>query len=211
MSELLETPAGKIAQVIYPIHELLAQRWSPRSFADRPVQQQKLGSLLEAARWAASSYNEQPWSVLVATADQPHEHERLASCLNEFNRSWAGKAPVLMLLATKLDFDRTGEPNRHAFHDVGLALGNLAIQATAEGLSLHMLAGFFPERARELYAIPETHEPVVMLAIGYRGSADALPEALRQKEQASRTRKPLEEFVFTGHWGQAAPVSHPQH
>lgn len=196
----------KLADNQHPIHELIQRRWSPRAFADRAVDNETLCSLLEAARWAPSSYNEQPWSFIVATNQQPDEFQRLLSCLVEFNAAWAQHAPVLMLSVAATQFERNAKPNRHAFHDVGLAVENLVLQATALGLVAHQMAGFDVEKARAVYEIPESHEPVAAIALGYPGDADALPESLRDREKEPRARKPLEAFVFSGRWGSAAPL-----
>jgi len=198
----------KLAETRYPIHELLRERWSPRAFADRMVEPEKLRSLLEAARWAPSSFNEQPWSFIVATKEHPGEYERLLSCLVEGNIRWAQHAPVLMLSVARLAFERNQKPNRHAFHDVGLAVENLVIQATALGLAVHQMAGFHVDKARELFSIPDGHEPVAAMAIGFPGDPARLPDDLRERELAPRTRKPLESFVFSGQWGQPSPLVH---
>jgi len=197
----------KLAETTYPIHDLLRQRWSPRAFADRLIEPEKLRSLLEAARWAPSSYNEQPWSFIVATRENPTEFNRLLTCLVEGNIRWAQHAPVLMISVAKMAFDRNKKPNRHAYHDVGLAVENLVIQGTALGLSVHQMAGFHVDKAREMYAIPEGYEPVAAMAIGYPGDPEGLPEDLRERELAPRTRKSLESFVFSGQWGQSAPLT----
>jgi len=198
----------KLAEIRYPIHELLRERWSPRAFADRTVEPEKLRSLLEAARWAPSSFNEQPWSFIVATKEHPGEYERLLSCLVEGNVRWAQHAPVLMLSVARLAFERNQKPNRHAFHDVGLAVENLVIQATALGLAVHQMAGFHVDKARELFSIPDGHEPVAALVLGFPGDPAGLPEDLREREVAPRIRKPLESFVFSGQWGQFSPLVH---
>jgi nitroreductase len=191
----------KTATTSYPIHDLLAERWSPRAFSDRPLEREKLGSLLEAARWAPSCFNEQPWTLLVATRDDRAGFNRLASCLMEAN-SWAKDAPVLILSVAKLTFERNGKPNRHAFHDVGLAMGNLTVQAQSVGLSVHQMAGFDAERAREVLRIPKGFDPVAMIVVGYRAEQDALPEALREREVASRDRKELDSIVFAAAWNE---------
>ncbi|MGH7422711.1 MAG: nitroreductase family protein, partial [Candidatus Methylomirabilales bacterium] len=190
----------KLAETRYPIHELLRERWSPRAFADRMVEPEKLRSLLEAARWAPSSFNEQPWSFIVATKEHPGEYERLLSCLVEGNVRWAQHAPVLMLSVAKLVFERNQKPNRHAFHDVGLAVENLVIQGMVLGLFVHQMAGFHADRAREVYGIPEGYDPVAAMAIGYLDDPGRLPDDLREREVAPRIRKPLESFVFSGQW-----------
>ncbi len=197
------TPHVKHALVDYPILPLLRQRWSPRSFADRPVEPAKLLSILEAARWSASGGNGQPWYFLLAKREDQEEYAKLAACLNPSNAEWADQAPVLLLTVASM-VTSNGRPNRHAFHDVGLATQNLTIQALSLALYVHPMAGFSADKARELFAIPEGYEPVTMLALGYLGEAEALSEQRRQQETAPRTRKPLSEFVFSGSWGRPA-------
>ncbi len=192
----------KVAETRAPIDELLARRWSPYVFSERSVAPEILLSLLEAARWAPSSFNEQPWAFLVATKENPAEFERLLSCLVPANQEWARQAPVLMLSVAKLNFDRGGKSNRHAFHDVGLAAMSLVVEAMAHGLYVHQMAGILPERARELYSIPEGWDAVAGIAIGYVGDSSAVSEKLRQRDAAPRSRKPLEQMVFSGRWGQ---------
>ena len=195
----------KPAETQYPIHDLIKRRWSPRAFSAQAVEREKLLSLLEAARWAASCFNEQPWSFIVATKESEEEYERLLGCLVESNARWARQAPVLMLSVAKLNFERNAKPNRHAFHDVGQAAASLTLQATALGLVVHQMAGFDVAKAREQFNIPEGYEPVAAIAVGYQGDAGSLPEDLREKEVAPRTRRPLESFVYTGTWGQTSP------
>ncbi|MBO3460186.1 nitroreductase family protein [Aetokthonos hydrillicola Thurmond2011] len=190
----------KLAQTQYPVHDFIGRRWSPRAFSDRPVEQDKLLSVLEAARWAPSSYNHQPWSFIVATKDDSTEYSRLLNILVEFNQGWAKNAPVLILAVAKTHND-DGKINRHAFHDVGLAIENLVIQATALGLSVHQIAGFSVDAARKEYRIPEGYEPATAIVVGYAGDPQNLSDGLRERELAPRIRKPLKEFVFTGQWG----------
>ncbi len=197
----------KPAQTDYPIEEILKRRWSPRAFSDRMVEPEKLRSLWEAARWAPSSFNEQPWHFIVATRDKPAEHEKLLSCLVEKNQQWARNAPVLMVSVTELNFAKTGKPNRHAFHDVGLAMGNLLVEATALNLFVHQMAGFSPEKVKELFTVPEGFEPVAAIAIGYGADPSAAPEAFRQQETAPRSRKSINSFVFEGKWGEKSPLA----
>ena len=196
----------KPAQTEYPILEILKRRWSPRAFSDQMVEPEKLLSLFEAARWAPSSFNGQPWYFVLATKQKPDEHARLLSCLAEKNQQWARMAPVLMVSIAKLNFEKTGKPNRHAFHDVGLALGNLIVQATAMDLFVHQMAGFSPQKVAELYKIPDEFEPVAAMAIGYAGSVQDLPEPFRERELGPRTRKLIPSFVFESRWGQPAPL-----
>jgi nitroreductase len=190
----------------HPIHELLARRWSPYAFADRPVSDEDLRSVFEAARWAASSYNEQPWTYLVATKRDPAEFERLLSCLVEGNQAWAKAAPVLGIGCTSLLFALNGKPNAAAIHDLGLASASLTLEATARGLLVHQMIGIVPDKVRELYRVPDGVQPLTGLAIGYAADPSTLPEKLRERDLAPRKRKPLAEFVFTGAWGTASNV-----
>ena len=196
--------APKQATPDHPIHELIARRWSPYAFADRPVSDDDLRSLFEAARWAASSYNEQPWRYIVATKANPDAFERMLSCLVEGNQAWAAAAPVLALGCASLRFARNDQPNSAAFHDLGIASATLTLEATARGLFVHQMIGILPDKARELYRIPEGVQPLTGLAVGYAADANTLPEKLRERDLAPRGRKPLAEFVFDGEWGAAS-------
>jgi nitroreductase len=200
------TALQKAAETGTPIHELIRNRWSPRAFDGRPVEHEKLRSLFEAARWAASSYNAQPWFFIVGTKEDPGGYNKIHDCFVEFNQSWAKSAPVLALSAARMQFEHNGTPNAHAFHDVGQAAANLALQATALGLQVHQMAGILPEKARELFGIPEGYQAVAGFAIGYPGDPTGLPDKLREQEHAPRSRKPLDSFVFNGKWGHVSPV-----
>jgi nitroreductase len=197
---------GKRASAEYPIQELLAERWSPYAFDDRPVPEDDLRSLFEAARWAASSFNEQPWTYIVATKGDPEQFQQVLSCLIEFNQVWAKGAPVLALAIASLTSARNGQVNRAAVHDLGLAAGNLLVEATARGLFVHQMLGIFPDRARQVFDIPEGFEAWTAIAIGYRGDPTSLPDALRGRESLPRQRKPLHQFVFSGKWGSPSPL-----
>ena len=197
---------GKTADTEHPIQQLLAERWSPYAFAEREVSAEDLRSLFEAARWAPSSYNEQPWSYILATRTQRAEFERLLSCLVDANQTWAKNAPVLALGITRTSFTRNDRPNAAAEHDLGLAAGNLLVEAGARGLVVHQMIGIRPDRARELYGIPEHSQALTALAIGYLGDPSTLPENLRERDLAPRTRKNLSEFVFEGRFGEAAAI-----
>ncbi|OUL35807.1 nitroreductase family protein [Nostoc sp. 106C] len=197
---------NKTAETQYLVEDLLRERWSPSAFSEQPVETEKLRTVLEAAGWAASSYNEQPWSYIIATKDNPAEFQRLLDCLAEGNQEWAKNAPVLMLSVTKLYFERNGVENRHAFHDVGAASATLAIQAMALGLFIHQMAGFDVTKAKQVYGIPDGYEPVAAIALGYLGDPENLSQRLQQREFAPRQRKPLETFVFSGSWNQVSPL-----
>lgn len=185
-----------------PVHDLIRHRWSPRAFDPRPVESEKLRSLFEAARWAASSFNAQPWYFIVGTKDDPTTYQQVLDTFIEFNQGWAQGAPVVALSVAGLNFSNNAKPNRHAFHDVGQAAANLAIEATAQGLVIHQMAGIDPEKARRTFAIPEGYEAVAGIAIGYPGDPENLSDSLRARELAPRERKPLESFVFGGTWGE---------
>ena len=197
----------KAAQTDYPVLEVIRERWSPRAFAERAVEKEKLLSVLEAARWASSSNNRQPWRFIV-TRRGDESFGRLLECLREGNVGWAQHASVLILSLAEKEFpargDKPARENRHAWHDVGSAVGNLILQATALNLYVHQMAGFYPEKASEAFRVPGTFEPVAVLALGYLGDADNLPDALRERELAERTRKPLEELVYGENFGKKA-------
>lgn len=194
--------SSKLPQTTYPIHDLLVKRWSPSIFADIPIDQDTLLALLEAARWAPSCFNEQPWFFIVASKDNTAQYERLFGCLVEANQKWASTAPVLMLSVAKLHFDRNGKPNRHAQHDVGLAAENLVIEAMSRDIYVHQMGGFDADKARSVFQIPEGYEPMAAMAIGYKGATEQAPEDLVKRESGERTRKKLGDFIFGGKWGE---------
>jgi nitroreductase len=208
LSEIEESKMHKPAPAHHPVHELIQHRWSPRAFSAQPVPPDVLRSLFEAARWAASSSNEQPWAFLVTTSHDKENHEKMISTLVEFNQSWAKHAPVLAIAVSEMAFAKTGKPNPNAFYDTGAAVANLSFEATSRGLFVHQMAGFDSHKAIELFEIPSGWEPIAAFTIGYPGDADALPEKLREREHAPRERKPLESFVMGGHWGKAASFLH---
>jgi nitroreductase len=191
-------------EVESPIIDGLRRRWSPRAFADRPVEPEKLRSLLEAARWAPSSFNAQPWNFIVATKDDPADFARLLDCLVAGNQIWARSAPVLMVSVATSAFAHNGKPNRHSFYDTGAAVAMLTVQATVMDLYVHQMAGFVPEKVKAAYNVPDTAEPVSAIAVGYLGDPAILPEDLRKREETPGTRKRAVEFVFARGWGQPA-------
>jgi nitroreductase len=196
----------KWAQPDHPVQEEIARRWSPYVFSSRPVADADLRCLFEAARWAASSYNEQPWRYLVANNTQADEFANILSCLVEANQVWARHAPVLAIGVVSLRFARNGKPNKAAVHDLGAASASLTFEATARGLTVHQMIGIVPERVRELFAVPEEYEPYTGLAIGYPGDPDSADEKMRQRDLAPRSRKALCELVFAGSWGKSSPL-----
>jgi nitroreductase len=194
----------KRAPTDFPVHDLIAERWSPRAFSDKPVAPDVLQSLFEAARWAPSSSNEQPWAYIVATKDDPENFAKLLSVLVPFNATWAQHAPVLALAVAKLSFEKNATPNRNAQYDVGAASAWLTVEATSRGLFVHQMAGYDHDKARQVFDIPAGWEPIAAMAIGYPGDPDSLPQPLRDREVAPRTRKPISTFVMSGGWGKKA-------
>ena len=196
-------PEGKYAETVPGVAELFRVRWSPRSFSDRPVSPETLTAILDAGRWAASSYNEQPWRFIVATKDDPEAFQALLGVLLPFNQAWAKSAAVLILTAARSNFSHNETPNKYALHDAGAALAYMMLQATASGLQSHAMAGFDHDKAREVAGIPPEFQVGAVVAIGYPDSADKLPnDQMKQQELAARKRKALPEVAFKGRWGQ---------
>jgi len=197
----------KHADTDHPIHDAIAHRWSPCAFADRPVATEDLQSIFEAARWSASSYNEQPWNYIVSTQAEPDAFKTMLSCLVDANQVWAKRAPVLALGVTRLTFAASGKENLAAHHDLGAASTTLQIEATIRGLHVHQMIGVLHDRVREVYGIPKEFEPLTALAIGYLAPAETLPENLQSRDKSARSRKPLREFIFSGTWDHAASLT----
>jgi nitroreductase len=196
----------KPAPTRFPVHELVARRWSPRAFSERPIEPEKLRSVFEAARWAPSSMNEQPWRFIMASRDDEATWNKLLACLVETNRMWAFRAPVLILSVANLNFEENGRPNRHALHDTGMAVENLVLQAVACGLAAHQMAGFDVEKARAGFRIPAEYQPLAVIAVGYPGDPTILPDNLRARELSPRERNEAAAFVFSGEWGRPSPL-----
>ena len=154
-----------------------------------------MGRLMEAARWAPSSRNLQPWRFIVATKDDPDAYEKLLAVIKEGNRHWAKNAPLLMLTITRTETD--GRVNGSALHDLGLAVANLTVQATAMGLGVHQMGGIYPEVAREQYGIPDEYAIHTGIAVGYRAEPDTLPDDLAEREKQPRDRSRFPS-LFTG-------------
>lgn len=176
----------------------LKDRWSPRLFANKPVGEEVLTTLFEAARWAPSSFNMQPWRFIVSNWFEDREaFDRMVQLLTPKNKAWAQHAPILFLTVAEVENERG--TNRYAWHDVGLAMGNLLAQATAMGLSVHQMAGFHREQAREELNIPGNFEPVAMAALGYRSELQN-EEGILERDPVHRSRKELNEIVYTNQW-----------
>ncbi|MFO7939003.1 MAG: nitroreductase family protein [Bacteroidales bacterium] len=179
------------------ILSILTERYSPVAFSDKPVDDATLQLLFEAASKAPSSYNDQPWHFFVARKDQEELYPQLFDALMEANQLWAKTAPVLMLSAAQMISPTSGKENRFAFHDTGMAMGNLLAQATHMGLFVHQMGGYSVSKARKAAALPDNMEPVAMIALGYKGDVNQLPESLHEKDQKRSDRKAIDEFVFT--------------
>lgn len=192
----------KHARPDHPIHEILANRWSPYAFEPRPVPEEDLLRCFEAARWAPSSYNEQPWTFLLARRQDEDEFEKMLGCLAEANQKWARNVSALILTVVSRNFSLDGRLNKAAEHDIGLAAANFSAQATALGLHVHQMIGIHPDHAREVYSVPEGHDVFTAIAVGYAAEGDGANEALLERDQKPRSRKPLAEAVFSGSWGQ---------
>lgn len=186
----------KSSEVESEINQLIEQRSSKRAYSTQAVEPALIRSLFEAARWAPSANNEQPWVYLYATKDQPELWGKLFDTLNDGNKIWAERAPLLVLSMVRKSFARSGNPNGSAKYDLGAANAFLSLQATHLNLNVHQMGGFDREKARINLNIPETHEAAIMLAIGYPGEASMLPENLKVRETSPRERFIQESFVM---------------
>lgn len=182
----------------FPVNDDIAQRWSGRAFTDEPLSEQMIGQLVEAFRWAPSCFNEQPWRLAIGRRGDA-QFDRIASALMQGN-GWAKQAAALIVTVAKTHFTQTNEPNKHAWHDVGLAAGQMGLQATSLGLNMHQMAGFDPDKIREVLQIPQGFEPVTVIAVGHRGQPDTLEEPLKSREIAAQKRKSQAEIIYDGHW-----------
>ena len=196
----------KHAAAAHEILDVIRHRWSPRAFdPGRGVSMTDLRIVFEAARWAPSSYNEQPWRFVVADRRlHPKAFADLLGTVEPQNREWARHAPVLVLVAASARSKRTGGVNQSAWYDTGQAVGFLTLQATGLGLAVRQMEGFNRDAARQVCAVPPDFEPVVAMALGYAGDPEILTsERHRAAERQPRKRQPAEEFVFEGVWGRA--------
>ena len=189
---MIETKVG--------VHSLIENRRSPRAFdRERKISSEMLTNLLEAARWAPSANNIQPWRFIVGQKGDA-THQKIASALSEGNRIWAEHAPILILAVTQEEGERGKQG--YAWHDLGLATTQMILQASAMELYAHVMAGFSKDEARSTFSIPAEYAPLTVIAIGYLGEVENLPEKLQTREKAPRIRKPLEEIAFQNTWGE---------
>jgi nitroreductase len=203
---IMEIAHPKHAKPDHPILQPIAERWSPYAFDPRPVERENLLACLEAARWAPSSYNEQPWTFILAERTDTVAFAQMVDCLVEGNRPWAQNVGVLMLTIVSKLFTKNGKPNRAAEHDIGLAAENMVLQAAALGLQGHQMIGIEPAKIRAAYKIPDSHEPLTAIALGYPAAVQpGTTDPLGQRDLAPRGRKPLSEIVISS-WGQTAKL-----
>lgn len=195
----MQKPA--ITQV--PINEVIAQRWSPRAFDDtKDISNEQVIALLEAARWAPSCFGDQPWRFIVWNkSTDTQAWQQAFDTLAPSNQTWVKNAALLILVCADTLFGHNQTPNRWAQYDTGAAAENLCLQASSVGLAAHQMGGFNSDLACEKFAIPSQYTPMAMLAVGYEGDANDLPDDLKTRELAARKRKPLGELFFNGAWG----------
>jgi nitroreductase len=192
----------KTAPTQFALHDIIVNRWSPLAFdANRPITHEQILTLLEAASWAPSANNVQPWRYLVFNKTTAAEAWQQAfSCLAEGNQIWVKNAPILLLATTHNFFPHNGQPNRWAQYDCGAASENICLQATNMGLMVHQMGGFDPHKAHELFDIPHDFTCMSMLAIGYQAEHQILEGQYQERELAERHRKPLEQVFFLDRW-----------
>jgi nitroreductase len=196
---------NKEAKTAFPINELARNRWSPRSFLDKPVEKEKLVSMFEAARWSPSGGNEQPWRF-IAGVNHDETWQKIFLTLNEGNREWNGPVPVLILAIGYKISNWDGNISGYFQYDTGQAVAHLSIEAMNQGLHVHQMGGFSVEKALELFEIPGDHLPLTVIAVGYIGSPGSLSEKLKERELEERKRKELGEIVFSGKFGESAKI-----
>lgn len=192
---------SQTADIQHPVHDLIAQRWSPRAFGTRVITDAELGSLFEAARWTASCFNDQPWTFVVARREDAAAFARILGVLVEANQVWAKDASLVGISVARSGFAFNGKPNKHAWHDVGAAAAQMTLQAQTMGLSVHQMGGYDPEAAVRELAIPAGHEPVAAFAIGVEGDPATLPDKYAEGERAPRERKELPDVLNLGVFG----------
>ena len=191
----------KPALTKYEIHPIIKRRWSPRSFEDRMVEKQKLQKLFEAARWAPSSFNMQPWKFIVGFIGTP-SYDKIMDTLIDFNRSWAKLAPVLVMVAGK-EVNSKGKPNATYQYDTGQSVAYLTFQATHLDLHMHQMSGFNRSKAIDNFSIDKDHKPIAVFALGYISTPEKLPGDLQEMEKKERKRNDFDDFVFEEEFGKS--------
>ncbi|MBU0560581.1 MAG: nitroreductase family protein [Bacteroidetes bacterium] len=184
------------------IIDILKKRWSPRSFSNKNISDESLQRIFEAARWAPSCFNEQPWNFIYFRRGS-ESYNKLAAAIMDGNKPWSINAPVLVLTVARNSFERNGKSNNYAMHDLGMAVFSLTLQALSEDIYLHQLAGFDAKMTSEIFRIDDNFSPATVLAMGYLGDPEALPDSLKPSEKKRTGRKPISEFVFMNSWKKA--------
>lgn len=195
----------KQAPVTYPIHSLIAERWSPRAYSAAEIPVDTIKRLFEAARWAPSSSNDQEWRFIIGFKGD-ETYQKIFDTLVEFNQLWAGEAPVLILACGDTISRKTGKFSPIFSYDVGQAVAMMSLQATHEGLFVHQMGGYDKKKAKALFNIPAEVEPLAVISIGYPGDAEKLHPNLQPMEKAERVRNNFDTFVFTKKYGEAASL-----
>ena len=195
----------KPAVTKHNINKHIKSRWSPRAFSDKPVPKEALQRISEAAKWAPSAYNEQPWRFFVGLKGDT-TWKKIFDTLVEFNQGWAKLAPVLILSVGSKKFSANGHPNNVFTYDVGQSAAYITFQATEEGLHVHQMSGFDPNKASELFGIPNDFQALTVIALGYKGDPSLLDDGLRSAEAKPRSRKESKELFFSESFGKASPL-----
>lgn len=195
----------KPAVTKYEIHPLIKKRWSPRTFADKTVEDEKIKNILEAARWSPSAFNEQPWRFVIGRKGSK-SWENIYNTLIDFNQKWTKTANVLGMIIGKKNNSRNNKPNITYQYDTGQSAAYLTFQATQEGLFMHQMSGFSKEKAIELLEIPEGFEPIAAFALGYMGPMDKLDPDFQKMEKSPRERKNFNELFFEEKFGNALNI-----
>lgn len=183
---------------IYPVSDFIANRWSPRAFSEKELSNQQIMSLFEAARWAASAYNEQPWRFIYAPKSNTPAYNKILKTLVEWNQKWAQSAPLLIVCVARTTSTQNANPLPTALYDLGLAVGNLTAQATQMGLFIHQMSGIDFEKMQQTFLFPKHYKPVSVLAVGYLGEKERIPQDYHQMEDKRRERRDFEKFCFEG-------------
>ena len=178
------------------IHSIIRERYSTVTFSSKPIEEEKLAALFEAARWAPSAFNEQPWRFIVGVKGKDDSYEKIYNTLMEANQAWAKFAPVLVISIALKNSSVTGKPNRFAQYDTGMAVGNILAQATSMGLLVHQMGGFSVTNAKEYFDIDDKYEVMAAMAIGYKGDIDLFPEDIQEREKKKRVRHPIDTFFL---------------
>lgn len=178
------------------IHQVIRERYSTVTFSSKEIEESKLAMLIEAARWAPSAFNEQPWRFIVGIKGKDETYDKILDCLVDANKHWAQYAPVLMISLAEDKSSVTGKQNRFAQYDTGMAVGNLLAQATSMGLYVHQMGGYSVNKAKEVFNVSDDYQLMAAMAIGYKGELGLFPDDLKEREQKKRYRRPIDDFLL---------------